>query len=77
MSYSEQVRRARKRRRCDDYPPTPACWINPGDLYLRAVAFPDGDVNTSDKPWVLNICGGHDTTGLVEQKRLTTEGAGA
>lgn len=27
-----------------------------GAQYVRCVAFPDGDVNSSDRPWVAYIC---------------------
>jgi hypothetical protein len=49
---------ARKRHRCDESSST---WggihfIEPGHRYLRHVAFPDDDVNGSDRPWVLREC---------------------
>ena len=51
--YTERIVTARKRHRCAEY--TVTCWIEPGDRYLRAVSFP-GDVNSSDRPWVMRIC---------------------
>ena len=54
MSYTERLVTARKRHRCEQYPST-LCgkWIEPGDDYVRAVAFP-GDV--TDHIWVLRLC---------------------
>lgn len=45
---------ARKRHWCEDYPHSHH--IEPGETYVRTVAFPDGDINTGDRPWVLKIC---------------------
>lgn len=27
-----------------------------GAPYVRCVLFPDGDVNTSDRPWMVRVC---------------------
>lgn len=55
----EQAVRARKRHWCDEY--AEAHPIEPGEVYARLVAFPDGDVNTGTTPWVLKICATHFT----------------
>ena len=44
---------ARKRYRCEDYRSTH--FIEPGQQHVRAVCFP-GDVNSSDRPWVMRVC---------------------
>lgn len=46
--------RARKRHWCEEYADHHR--IEPGEEYVRCVAFPDGDINTGDRPWVLKIC---------------------
>ena len=60
-STSRKTVKARKRHRCDvltDASWFRACtgWINPGEEYVRAVCFP-GDVNSSNVPWVMRLCG--------------------
>jgi hypothetical protein len=30
--------------------------IYAGALYVRCVAFPDGDINQSARPWVVRVC---------------------
>ena len=57
MSVSEALVRARKRHWCEEY--GQAHRIEPGEDYVRAVAFPDGEVNTGDRPWVMRICCDH------------------
>jgi hypothetical protein len=47
---------ARKRHRCDESSWVGIHFIAPGHRYLRHVAFPDDDVNGSNRPWVLRIC---------------------
>lgn len=50
---------ARKRHWCEEYGDVHR--IEPGETYVRCVAFPDGDVNTGTQPWVLKICVEHFT----------------
>lgn len=55
MSTTVKAVTARKQHRCD------TVWgevhlIQPRHRYLRHVAFPDDDVNGSDRPWVLREC---------------------
>lgn len=53
---------ARKRRRCDDGSYGCWQWIEPGQRYLRAVAFPGSEHNPEGPaPRVLNVCGGCTT----------------
>ena len=47
---------ARKRHRCDESWGGDVHFIEPGQRYLRHVAFPGDDVNGSDRPWVLRQC---------------------
>lgn len=47
---------ARKHHRCEADNHGCKKWIEPKEFYLRLVAFPDGDVNTSEAPWVMRIC---------------------
>ncbi len=54
---SETTVIARKRHWCDEYGATHR--IEPGDTYVRSVAFPDGEINTSTVPWVLKLCADH------------------
>lgn len=58
MSYVKTVR-ARKTHRCEEYPSgleDCAGIIKPGDDYLLAIAYPDGDLNTGTVPWSLRLC---------------------
>jgi hypothetical protein len=60
MSHTTLARTARIPHLCDSCHWTPAlrgmATIAPGHRYLRHVAFPDGEVNTSDHPYALNEC---------------------
>jgi hypothetical protein len=48
---------ARKRHWCEEYADNHR--IEPGETYVRSVAFPDGDINTGTRPWVLKLCATH------------------
>lgn len=66
MSETQHTVTARKRRRCDDGSFYCWQWIEPGQQYLRAVAFPGSEVNPHrygepNRPRVLNVCGGCTT----------------
>lgn len=60
MSTVAQARTARKPQLCDGCHFTPSlqgmATIGPGHRYLRHVAFPDGDVNHSNRPYSINEC---------------------
>ena len=56
-AYSERTVVARKRHWCEEYASHHR--IEPGDTYVRAVAFPDGDINTGTTPWVMRLCAQH------------------
>jgi hypothetical protein len=45
---------ARKQYRCESFGTAPH-FIDSGVGYVRTVMFP-GDVNSSDRPWVMRIC---------------------
>lgn len=49
---------ARKRHRCGDgFSSGCSGWIEPGEDYLRAVAFPGGEMNEcGTRPYVLKVC---------------------
>lgn len=51
--------RARKRYRCDQRA-FEGCRgsIQPGDDYVRCVAFPGHDCNDGSQPWVMRVCVG-------------------
>ena len=51
--------KARKSHWCEEYAAVHR--IEPGEVYVRLVAFPDGDVNTGTTPWVLKLCAEHFT----------------
>jgi hypothetical protein len=51
-----RARTARKQHRCDGDYRGEGHIIAPGHRYLRHVAFPNSDVNGSDRPWVLREC---------------------
>lgn len=55
--YSERTVVARKRHWCDEYAHHHR--IEPGETYVRAVAFPDGDINNGTQPWVMRLCEEH------------------
>lgn len=62
---------ARKRHWCEEY--AEAHRIEPGDTYVRLVAFPDGDINTGTTPWVMKLCAEHFTQhGRTMPERPTT-----
>jgi hypothetical protein len=50
---SEYTVIARKSFRCEEYQCRQP--VEPGEAYARTVAFP-GDVNSSNRPWVLKLC---------------------
>lgn len=60
MSTTVKVRTARVPHMCEECQWTPGlrgvATILPGHRYLRHVAFPDGEINTSDRPHVINEC---------------------
>lgn len=57
MSTTWSIRTARVPRACDTFERYAGCTgrIEAGSRYRRSVAFP-GDVNASNRPWVLNEC---------------------
>lgn len=71
-AYAETSVVARKRHTCEEYADTHP--IEPGETYVRAVAFPDGDVNTGTAPWVMKLCARHftGTTGRSMPPRRST-----
>jgi hypothetical protein len=57
VSQTSQTVTTRVRRRCNEGSLCAGTeWIEPGDDYARHVAFPDGDINCSDRPWVMRLC---------------------
>lgn len=57
MATTEASVVARKRHWCEEYAAVHR--IEPGETYVRLVAFPDGDVNTGTQPWVMRLCADH------------------
>lgn len=62
---------ARKRRRCDSGIGTYCTrWIEPGEDYLRSVAFPDGEVNQGSGPYAIHVCAGcSGEVGIAPRRR--------
>jgi hypothetical protein len=59
VNYTERMVTARKRHRCEEYGQWP-CWIEHGQRYLRAVAFPGHDaLGNGTRPWVIKLCLAH------------------
>lgn len=60
MNTTVQARTARKPHLCDGCHWTPSLQdkptIAPGHRYLRHVAFPDGEINQSDRPYINTEC---------------------
>lgn len=54
---SDTTLTARKRYVCEAFDYRGRHFIEPGDEYVRTVCFP-GDVNSSERPWVMRICEG-------------------
>jgi hypothetical protein len=56
---TEHTVTARKARQCEGW----RCWvrIQPGEDYVRSVAFPGHEANGGDRPWVMHICKGCHT----------------
>lgn len=54
VNLAEHTVTARKMRACEGHRCVRV--IQPGEDYVRAVAFPGHDANGSDRPWVMRVC---------------------